>query len=46
MIQVRASNMSAQSFYRKLGFIACGRLSRQVMIDEQEDDEIILEFFF
>jgi GNAT superfamily N-acetyltransferase len=46
VIQVRASNMSAQSFYRQLGFVACGRLSRQVMIDEQEDDEIILEFFF
>jgi L-amino acid N-acyltransferase YncA len=45
VIQVRASNTSAQSFYLHLGFNACGRLSRQVVIDGQEDDEIIMEFF-
>ena len=28
-IQVRASNLRAQSFYRSLGFTECGRLTRQ-----------------
>jgi L-amino acid N-acyltransferase YncA len=46
VIQVRASNTSAQSFYLHLGFVPCGRLSRQVVIDGQEDDEIIMELFF
>jgi ribosomal protein S18 acetylase RimI-like enzyme len=45
VIQVRASNLPAQSFYQRLGFRQCGRLTRQVRIDEQEDDEIIMEFF-
>jgi L-amino acid N-acyltransferase YncA len=45
VIQVRASNTSAQSFYQHLGFIGCGRLSRQVVIDGQEEDEIIMECF-
>jgi L-amino acid N-acyltransferase YncA len=45
VIQVRASNLSALSFYRRLGFIECGRLNRQVVIDGGEDDEIILETF-
>jgi L-amino acid N-acyltransferase YncA len=45
VIQVRASNTSAQSFYVRLGFVECGRLSRQVVIDGQEDDEIIMELF-
>jgi RimJ/RimL family protein N-acetyltransferase len=45
VIQVRASNASALSFYRRLGFVECGRLERQVVIDGQEDDEIILEMF-
>jgi ribosomal protein S18 acetylase RimI-like enzyme len=45
LIQVRASNIPAQMFYRQLGFVQCGRLARQVLIDEQEDDEILMEFF-
>jgi ribosomal protein S18 acetylase RimI-like enzyme len=45
VIQVRASNTSAQGFYRRLGFRECGRLHRQVRIGEREDDEIIMEFF-
>jgi len=45
VIQVRASNASAQVFYRRLGFEACGRWTRQVRIDEQEDDEILMECF-
>ena len=43
--QVRASNTRAQGFYRSLGFVECGRLSRQVMIDGCEDDEVLLEWF-
>jgi RimJ/RimL family protein N-acetyltransferase len=45
VIQVRSSNASAQALYRQLGFRECGRLTRQVRIGEQEDDEIIMEFF-
>ena len=45
VIQVRSSNTSAQDFYQRLGFRECGRLHRQVRIGEQEDDEIIMEFF-
>ncbi len=47
VIQVRASNLSAQAFYRTTaGFRECGRLSRQVVIDGIEDDEILMERFF
>jgi ribosomal protein S18 acetylase RimI-like enzyme len=46
VIQVRASNTAAQAFYRGLGFQECGRLSRQVIIDGVEDDELLMEFFF
>ena len=45
VIQVRASNAGARAFYRRLGFEDCGRLTRQVRIGDQEDDEIIMEFF-
>ena len=44
-IQVRASNAPAAGFYRALGFKECGRLTRQVIIDGIEDDEILMEFF-
>jgi ribosomal protein S18 acetylase RimI-like enzyme len=44
VIQVRGSNKPAQAFYRQLGFRECGRLSRQVIIDGVEDDEVIMEF--
>ena len=45
VIQVRASNVSAQAFYKRLGFVECGRLRAQVIIDGGEDDEIVMEFF-
>lgn len=43
--QIRASNTAALSFYSTVGFIECGRLSRQVVIDDKEDDEVIMERF-
>ena len=45
VINVRASNASALLFYQRLGFVECGRLCRQVVIDGLEDDEIVLELF-
>ena len=45
LVQVRGTNSHAQYFYRRLGFVDCGRLSRQVMIDGCEDDEILMELF-
>jgi len=43
-IQVRASNHAAQGFYRRLEFQECGRLTRQVIIDNVED-EVLMELF-
>lgn len=45
LIQVRASNLAAQRFYGRLGFEECGRLRRQVRIDDVDDDEILMEKF-
>jgi L-amino acid N-acyltransferase YncA len=45
LAQVRSLNEGAQLFYQQLGFRECGRLTRQVRIDGEEDDEIILEYF-
>ena len=45
VIMVRASNTAAQAFYRRLGFVDCGRLTKQVVIDGREDDEIMMECF-
>jgi ribosomal protein S18 acetylase RimI-like enzyme len=45
VITVRGSNAPALSFYRRLGFVECGRLSRQVVIDGVADDEVLLEMF-
>jgi L-amino acid N-acyltransferase YncA len=45
VIQVRSSNLGAQSFYKRMGFCECGRLGRQVRIDGQEDDEVLFELF-
>jgi RimJ/RimL family protein N-acetyltransferase len=45
VVQVRGSNAAAQAFYRGLGFRGCGRLSRQVVIDGVEDDEVLMERF-
>jgi ribosomal protein S18 acetylase RimI-like enzyme len=44
-IQVRGTNTRAQAFYRGLGFRECGRLTRQVLIDGEEDDEVLMELF-
>lgn len=46
VIQVRAANLGAQAFYKRLGFRECGRLARQVRIHNQEEDEILMEYFF
>jgi ribosomal protein S18 acetylase RimI-like enzyme len=43
IVQVRGSNTAAQAFYRALGFRDCGRLSRQVVIDGVDDDEVLME---
>jgi ribosomal protein S18 acetylase RimI-like enzyme len=43
VVQVRGSNTAAQAFYRRLGFQDRGRLSRQVIIDGVEDDEVLME---
>jgi ribosomal protein S18 acetylase RimI-like enzyme len=45
VIQVRASNVSAQAFYKRLGFVECGRLRAQVIVEGTQDDEIVMEFF-
>lgn len=45
VIQVRGSNVAAQAFYRGLGFVVCGRLTRQVVIDGVDDDEVLMERF-
>lgn len=45
VIQVRGSNTRAQAFYRSLGFVECGRLSRQVRVAGTLDDEVLMEYF-
>jgi putative acetyltransferase len=45
VISVRASNAHARAFYSKLGFVECGRLRAQVVIDGAEDDEVLMELF-
>ncbi len=45
VILVRGSNEGAQAYYRRMGFVECGRLSRQVRIDGVEDDEVMFEYF-
>lgn len=45
VIYVRAGNVNAQAFYRSLGFVAKGVLSRQVKIDGQYEDEVFMELF-
>jgi RimJ/RimL family protein N-acetyltransferase len=45
VIYVRASNTGAQAFYAGLGFVPCGRLARQVKINGQHDDEVVMEMF-
>lgn len=45
IVQVRAMNKPAKEFYCQLGFVQCGRLTKQVRIDGVEDDEILMERF-
>ena len=45
VIQVRASNLPAQGFYKRLGFVECGRLRAQVIVEGTQDDEILMELF-
>ena len=45
VIQVRASNLAAQHFYKQCGFTECGRLTDQVLIGGQMDDEVVMECF-
>lgn len=45
VIYIRASNSGAIHFYRIMGFVQKGILTRQVKIDDQYDDEIFMEFF-
>jgi L-amino acid N-acyltransferase YncA len=45
IIYVRSKNSGAITFYKNMGFIEKGILTRQVKIDNQYDDEIFLELF-
>jgi len=45
VIQVRSRNKVGQVFYKRLGFVECGRLTRQVRVGAEEEDEILMEFF-
>lgn len=45
IIYVRATNHGAQAFYQGLGFDPIGVLTRQVKMDGQYDDEIVMEIF-
>jgi len=45
VIYVRATNRRAQAFYRNLGFSPIGVLTRQVKIEGQYDDEIVMQVF-
>jgi RimJ/RimL family protein N-acetyltransferase len=45
VIYVRGSNTAARAFYQRLGFVPCGRLTRQTVIDGREDDEVLMEYF-
>lgn len=46
VIHVRASNVPAQAFYKRLGFATCGRLRAQVIVGGTADDEIVMELLF
>ncbi len=45
IIFIRASNATGQKYYQGLGFVPCGRFTRQTKIDGQYDDEILMELF-
>jgi RimJ/RimL family protein N-acetyltransferase len=42
---VRGANTRAHAFYLDIHFRECGRLTRQVVIDGKEDDEVLMELF-
>ncbi len=46
LIYVRSRNTVAQIFYKNLGFVAKGILSKHVKIDGQYEDEIFMELMF
>lgn len=45
IIYVRSGNKNAQAFYKNLGFVPKGVLTRQVKIDGKYEDEIFMELF-
>jgi ribosomal protein S18 acetylase RimI-like enzyme len=45
VIFVRAANTPAQAFYQALGFADCGRLTRRVILDGDQDNELLMEVF-
>ena len=45
IIYVRSGNKNAQEFYKNLGFVPKGVLTRQVKIDGKYEDEIFMELF-
>ena len=45
MLSVRAGNASALDFYRQMGFVAKLVLERQVKIEGQYDDQVLMERF-
>jgi len=45
IIYVRSGNKNAQAFYKNLGFVPKGVLTRQVKIDGKFEDEIFMELF-
>jgi L-amino acid N-acyltransferase YncA len=45
VVYIRAKNENAITFYKKLGFIEKGVLTRQVKIDNVYEDEIFMEMF-
>jgi L-amino acid N-acyltransferase YncA len=45
IIYIRSGNKNAQAFYKTLGFIPKGVLTKQVKIDGKYEDEIFMELF-
>lgn len=45
IIFIRASNTAGQKYYQGLGFVPCGRFTRQTKIAGEYDDEILMELF-
>ncbi|MFX1417609.1 MAG: GNAT family N-acetyltransferase [Promethearchaeota archaeon] len=45
VIYVRATNSDAIKFYKNLGFVQKGILSRQVKMDTNYEDEVFMELF-